>query len=367
VDDGKGRVFPCEGCGADLHFSIGMQQLSCPHCGFCKQIEIAEDATVEEQDFHAILAALQEKKESSAAPRGADAGCNEVQEVRCDSCGAKVEFVGTLTSTECPYCTSPIQREAAHVALDRLPVDGVLPFQVDAARAGANLKAWVESRWFLPNDLKKRGGSGKLQGVYLPFWTFDSHTANRYRGERGEHYYVTVGSGDDKRRERRIRWSPAAGSFQRFFDDVLVVAGKGLHDDLLTELEPWPLARVLPYTQQVLAGYLARTYDVPLDSGFLIGKRRMDAAIASEVRRRIGGDEQRVHDLQTRYAAIMFKHLLLPVWVMAYKYRDKTYQVVVNACTCEVQGERPYSWVKILLLSLAVAAAAGGAILLGRA
>ena len=45
--------------------------------------------------------------------------------------------------------------------------------------------------------------------------------------------------------------------------------------------------------------------------------------------------------------------------MMAYRYRDKSYQVVVNASTGEVQGDRPYSWIKILLAVLAGLAVAG--------
>ena len=102
-----------------------------------------------------------------------------------------------------------------------------------------------------------------------------------------------------------------------------------------------------------LAGYLARTYDVELDAAFDLAKQRIDAAIAAETRQRIGGDEQRVHSIDTRYGAITYKHLLLPVWLLAYRFHDKAYQVVVNAATGEVQGERPWSWVKILFAVLA--------------
>jgi hypothetical protein len=73
----------------------------------------------------------------------------------------------------------------------------------------------------------------------------------------------------------------------------------------------------------------------------------IEAAIRAEVRRRIGGDEQRIHSIETRYGALSYKHLLLPVWLLAYKFGDKTYQVAVNAATGEVQGERPWSVWKI--------------------
>ncbi|MBV9774716.1 MAG: hypothetical protein JO040_12240, partial [Gemmatimonadetes bacterium] len=70
----------------------------------------------------------------------------------------------------------------------------------------------------------------------------------------------------------------------------------------------------------------------------------------------IGGDEQRIHSTDTRYDDVTFKHILLPVWISAYRYREKVYRRLVNARTGEVQGERPWSWIKIALLVLFVAA-----------
>jgi DNA-directed RNA polymerase subunit RPC12/RpoP len=347
TDEGKARVFPCEGCGADLEFNIGQQKLKCPYCGFEKEIEIAEDAQVREQDFHAMLERVRRARE-----QGPQEVKGDYNEVRCRSCGGTVVFAGTLTSTECPYCGSPIQLEHVHTATRRIPVDGVLPFLVDNRKAKSSLQQWVKSRWFAPNEFRQRGAEGKFNGVYLPYWTFDTLTFNVYSGERGENYTVTVGTGKDQRTETRTRWYPASGRFQRFFDDVLVVASQGLPHSFIIALEPWPLMNCLPFTQQVLAGYLARTYDVELEEGFQEGKRRIDDAIRADVVHRIGGDQQRIHSIDSRYDAITFKHLLLPVWLLTYRFHDKPYRVFVNAATGEVQGERPYSWVKILLAVL---------------
>lgn len=359
TDDGKARIFPCEGCGADLEFHIGDQSLKCPYCGYEKQIELSPDAEIREQDFEAMLERLRQMREA-----GEPEEVEGVSEVRCESCGGTVVFTGTLTSTRCPYCDSPIQRERVHTFTRRIPVDGVLPFLVDRNQAKQRLREWVDSLWFAPNDFRKQGADGTFNGIYLPYWTFDSLTFNAYTGERGENYTVTVGTGKNRRTETRTRWYPASGQFQRFFDDVLVIASQGLREDHVQELEPWPLRKCLPFTQQVLAGYLARTYDVPLEPGFKLARQRIDAAIEHEVRRRIGGDKQRVHSIKSRYDGITFKHLLLPVWMLAYRYRDQAYQVLINAGTGEVQGERPYSWVKITLTVLAVVVAIGGVALM---
>ena len=345
IDAGRGRIFPCEQCGADLEFSIGEQSLKCPHCGAVKQIELPADAPIVERDYLAMLARLELLREQG---HDEDEQASNEHAIRCESCGGEVIFQGTLTSTYCPYCASPLQRDKIHDAPSRIPVDGVLPFLVPEQTAAHGLRQWVRSLWWAPNDFLKQGANGKFNGVYLPYFTYDALTFTRYAGQRGDYYYVTVGEGNNRRTERRIRWSFTDGEFQRFFDDVLVIAARHQSEALVRSLEPWPLEKCIPFTQHVLAGFFARTYDVSLEDGFTTARQRIESALSTDVRQRIGGDVQNVSSQQSNYSAITFKHLLLPIWLLAYRYRDKPYRVMINAVTGEVSGERPYSVVKII-------------------
>ncbi|MCA8983992.1 MAG: hypothetical protein R3C12_08965 [Planctomycetaceae bacterium] len=355
LDEGKsqteGRSFPCPRCGADVVFHIGSQQLQCPYCHYEQPLTIAEHAVIVERDYHEELQRLTQFRQQEQAE------VSGVKEVQCEACNGNVVFEGTLTSTHCPYCGSPIQLDRIHELDIRIRPDAVLPFQIDQAGGRRALEAWVRSRWFAPNDFLKQGVQGRLTGVYLPYWTYDSLTANAYSGERGETYTVTVGTGKNRRTETRVRWYPASGQFQRFFDDVLVLGCEGMSPDLVRSLEPWPLARCLPFTREALAGYIARTYDVPLEQGFQQASQRIAQALEEDVRRRIGGDRQRIHRIQTVHSAITFKFVILPIWLMSYRYRERVYQVMINAATGKVGGERPWSVWKILLTVLASAMA----------
>jgi hypothetical protein len=86
----------------------------------------------------------------------------------------------------------------------------------------------------------------------------------------------------------------------------------------------------------------------------------MAPTIRRDIERDIGGDHQRIHAADTRYGEIRFKHILLPVWMSAFRFRAQVYRFVVNGCTGEVQGERPYSPWKIALAVLLVALLIGG-------
>ena len=78
-----------------------------------------------------------------------------------------------------------------------------------------------------------------------------------------------------------------------------------------------------------------------------------DLSDLSDVKYDIGGDDQRIGQVNTQVSDVTFKHVLLPVWLAAYKYRGNTYRFVVNGRTGRVQGERPYSTWKIAFAVLA--------------
>ncbi len=355
AETAKGRVFPCLGCGADLTFHIGLQKLKCPFCGHTESIDLDPTAEVVEKDFTALIERLVELRGTHGADRE-----RGLKEVSCNACGAKIRFTGTLTSSECAHCGGPVQLENAHQADNRVPTDGLLPFTVDRKTATKNLAAWVRSLWFAPNEFKRRGAHGKFNGLYLPYWTFDSLTHTQFSGMRGTTYMVTVGSGKNRRTVTRIRWTPVSGQFQRFFDDVLVPAAGKFPPDRIRDLEPWPLKDTVPFDEKMLAGLMAMTYDLPPDVGFIQAKQRIDSLIREEICQRIGGNLQKVLSVRTSVDAVTYKHLLLPLWMLAYRYKQKTFQILVNAVTGEVQGDRPFSWVKIALAVLAGTALATG-------
>ena len=346
------RVFPCGSCGADLKFDPGVQTLRCPFCGASEALEV-DPAAIEEQDYEAMIRRLAELRE-----RGREDAV-DLREVDCAACGATTRFTGTLTADTCAYCGAPVQPSDAHVAAHRVPVDGVLPFRVEKPTARERLRKWVRSLWFAPNEFTRRGVEGRFQGVYLPYWTFDAQTHTEYSGLRGDHYWVTRGSGKNRRRVRKTRWTPAAGRFRKLFDDVQVVATTGLPPARLAALEPWPLEDCRSFSPELLAGFQSRTYDIDLESGFQGARSAIDADLRGDVRARIGGDTQQILEMKTAYEGVTYKHLLLPVWLLGYRWKAKTYQVLVNAVTGEIQGDRPYSWVKILGAVLGVAAVVG--------
>ena len=346
--------FPCDNCGADFRFDPQAGMLVCDFCGNTSSIEGSGAATptaIAELDYRAAL--------NASLPQ------EEIEETRvstCPNCGAQVEFDANVHAAECPFCATPIVTDTG--AHRQIKPRGVLPFAFGQAEARKSMTDWLGSLWFAPGGLQEYARKGRsLQGIYVPYWTFDADTRSSYTGERGTVYYETrTVMRDGKRtqvRVAKVRWKRTRGKVARFFDDVLVLASTSLPKRFTDALEPWDLGALQPYAPEFLAGFRAEGYSVQIEQGFEEARVRMDRIIARDIRFDIGGDRQRIHSVDTRIGAVTFKHVLLPVWLAAYKYRGETYRFVVNGRTGRVQGERPYSKGKIALAVLAGLLVAG--------
>jgi hypothetical protein len=228
---------------------------------------------------------------------------------------------------------------------------------------------WLGSLWFAPNGLQDYARKGRrMDGIYVPYWTFDADTATSYSGRRGDDYYVsqtrTVNGKSEPYQERRTRWRSVAGQVSRFFNDVLVMASHSLPRAYTDALEPWNLSDLTPYRPDFLSGLVAEAYGVGLEEGLTEARTKMDAVIDGDIRRDIGGDHQQITSKQTTMNDVTFKHVLLPVWMAAYKFQDRSFRFVVNGQTGKVQGERPWSKWKIALAVIAGLILAGIALYL---
>ena len=346
------KQFPCNSCGAKVVFAPGTDWLRCPYCGSTTAIPATTDG-VRERPLEAAI----------ADEIDGEAPTEEVVSVRCDSCAALVEPLPTHEAFPCPYCGSTIV--ARELSQRLIKPQAVLPFRIARAEATDLFRAWIKKLWFAPNELKKLANlDGRLQGLYTPYWTYDAGTITHYTGERGDQYYVTrtrtvMRDGKPHRetyQEVRVRWTPVSGTVSRTFDDVLIVGSESLPKQLATELEPWDFDNLVTYADEYLSGFTAERYQVDVHTGWEGAKVRMASVIAGDVNAAIGGDRQRIHSMNTSHRDVTYKHILLPMWICSYRYKKKVYRFLVNARTGEVQGQRPWSRVKIALVVLGVAA-----------
>ena len=339
----QSESFKCPNCGGHQVFDPDTQNLKCEQCGSLIAIPPEQHRSIVEYDF------------SSAEDQDGRDWFTGNRVVRCASCGAQTVLAQYAMATRCSFCGS-----TQVVDIDQSPgirPEAVVPFKLDSKKASELFRKWLGKKIFAPKAVRQEAKPDRFTGVYLPYWTYDSHTITQYAGLGGEYYYVTEfytvtenGRSVQKTRQvRHTRWFPVSGTYTEAFDDILVQAGGSDQSALLAKLQPYNLAELQPYQPDFLSGYGASHYEIPLQDGFEEAKGIMDAAIRNGIRDQVHTDELQLNQVDTTFKDIRFKHILLPVWLSSFRFRQKQYRYLINGQTGRVSGTYPLSPIRIAL------------------
>ena len=353
--------FPCDNCGAEMRWDPDVDALLCGHCR--NQVAVPRgEGTIVEHSF----------AEAGAAARGLGL---ELRVARCGNCGAQVSFDTSATSRACVYCGSASVLEQA-ANRNALRPESLVPLDVGRSAVEKNFRSWLGGLWFRPNELK-RMKRFDAQGVYVPFWTYDCNVRSDWSADAGYYYwvtqtYTTIVNGKPAirtRQVRKVRWVPAWGDRDDVFDDVLIHASGSQPQKLVRGLGDFDTSGLVAYRPEYLAGWCAEEYQLDLEQGWGVALKRVEAAQRDRCARDVPGDTHRLLRVKNSVSAVRWKHVLLPIWSLQYRFKGQTYTVLVHGQTGKVVGRAPYSWLKILgaagavlflvALGLLVLAAAG--------
>jgi hypothetical protein len=338
--------FACPACGGEANWNPAKQKLVCPFCGTESPAPPDASGPLVEHDLAQALRAMAEQ------PRGWQL---EKRSVRCQSCRAISVIDPKRQAQNCEFCGS-----AQLVPYDEkepaFRPESVLPFRIAAADARERIRRWYGKLWLAPSRLKKKALTDTVHGVYLPYWTFDANVHARWTADAGHYYYTSETyeqSGQTRTRQvRHVRWEPAAGELDHFFDDDLVCASIGIHPRLLRAIEPFPMQELKPYDAGYVAGWVVERYQVDLPAGAEAARAQMNDKLLALCAAQIPGDTYRNLNVRAQWTGQTFKHVLAPVWLLTYDYGRRSFQCVMNGVTGALHGEYPKSPWKIAALVL---------------
>ena len=349
----------CPGCGGTMVYSPKTQGLQCIYCGTTKALSVSR-VKVKENDYEQWSRTNKRDRmygimDLSAEAGQSEAGLQEATLVKCEQCGATVQIDSTKSSAICPYCGTPLILEKSQVKRFWQP-EYLLPFTIDRKQCSELFQKWLNGKWFLPAKYKNGNVlEEKFQGVYYPYWAYGAHTSTAYEGKRGTDRTVTKKGSDGKPVSETVTdWKWVSCTVVRDFKDILVPASKNLPDDIVSEHKKWPVGEIVEYTPEFTAGFSTDVYTVDFTEGMVTAKDQMEDQIESDIRKDIGGDRQRINHKKVDYSDLVFKLILLPLWISAFTINDKTYQFIINGRTGEVHGSYPIDKMKVALIVIAI-------------
>jgi hypothetical protein len=337
------RTFQCPSCGGLTTYSATQRNLVCAHCGR-EQDLTAELVGRRADEFEFTLQAVE------CATYGWG---EERRELACENCGAVVAVAPDILTSTCAFCGSHrvLARPAAG---DLLRPTALIPFLVDQQQCQARVREWLGRGWMHPSQLRSVRALRELVGIYLPFWTFDTHVRADWRAEVGTERTERYRSGGEWKTRTVIDWNWRTGRVQLPIDDFLTVGTTRVSPVLLDRVGPFDLRGLVTYEPGYLAGWQAKLYDVALTQAWEIAREGIRGQAKQACYRDTGSSHVRNMRMTVDFADESWRYILLPVYLASYPFEDRTFQVIVNGQTGQVAGQKPVEWLRVWLVIAAI-------------
>jgi len=320
----------CLNCGASIKFDSKKHKFICEYCH--------GEFTIDEINKH-----KKELKKENNLTREFSL-MEDMEGYHCNSCGAEIISLENIASTSCIYCKS------SAIIKNRLTgiykPDGIIPFKYNKEDAINKFKEICNGRPLIPKGFNSQENIQEMEGLYVPFWLYDTENNaylsadctkvstwmdSRYAYTKTSYYKVERGG--------KIKFSSIPNDAATRFDDKIMNA-----------IEPFNYNDLKEFNTSYLAGYLSEKYDVKADDAYKNSKERIENDSRNYLKNSINGYNSIVVKENTNDIIIHeTKYVLLPVWVLNIKYKDKIYHFAMNGQTGKLVGEIPVDKKKLIL------------------
>jgi DNA-directed RNA polymerase subunit RPC12/RpoP len=344
-DDKPIHEFKCPNCGAVTAYSIDQGGLACEHCGYKEAVK-AEVVGTQAEALEFSLANL-----AIAAHGWGD----ERKDLRCLSCGAEIAIPADSMAATCAFCGSnKVIHEVANQ--QRLRPKFLIPFEIDNQKCQIIAREWLGKSWMVPKELRQYASLDSFTPIYLPYWTFHANTSASWKAEVGhrvsQRYYDS--SSKSWKTRTKIVWRWETGNAMLTIDDLLIAGTERVSVLHLGNIDQYNLTSIVSYDPAFLAGFQAKGYDRPLETAWELAREVMREKTKDTCMSQTSTNLVRNFSMKLDFADESWRYLLLPVYLAAYQYEQKTFHAVVNGQTGVISGQRPVDWKKIWLVIAAI-------------
>lgn len=296
-------------------FDSESQQLVCPHCSTTKRVEEMED----------------NEKDSKM----------EMKSYHCPTCGAELVTDMTTTATFCNYCGNSTLIE--NRILQDKP-SAIIPFSISKEEATQAYLKWCKKGVLTPKSFTSKNTIEKISGIYVPFWLYDydalvslSADCTRVRVDRrGDTEYVHTDHFDVYREVKTT------------YNKVPADASEKMEDGIMDKLEPFNYESLKQFEMPYLSGFISEKYTFASDDMKERVEKRIHEYASLAARNTISGYASTavVYENVSLYNKSA-KYVLLPVWILNYRYLGKNFVFAMNGQTGKVVGDLPISRKKV--------------------
>lgn len=336
-------TYKCPSCGSAISFDEQSQMINCTACGLKMPV----------QDYEQMFGAGASVGEDESY----DNGNIEVETItmktyHCQSCGAELMSDEFTSAVMCAFCGNPSLVE------DRLQgafkPSRIIPFKINRDQAKDIYRSWAKKGKFTPSTFTTSSTIEKISGMYVPFWLYDYNARSNMSANAKKVTVSRSGNTETTRTDHFFVYRDVEAGFLKIPAD----ASQKMDDDAMDKMEPYNYEEMQPFAMPYLSGYLSERYNFTSDMMLQRVGKRVNEYITDITRDTIKGyDYVSVVNNQVRMNNTRVEYVLLPVWVLNCRYKDKDFTFMLNGQTGKIVANRPTSKGKAVAWGLGIFAA----------
>jgi len=272
---------------------------------------------------------------------------------QCAGCGASMSYSIKRQSLRCPFCGGTnLEKSEDHKVIAPTKV---IPFRIDEEKAREIMRAAIGKGFWRPPDLSKRAVVTNMVPVYVPYWVFSAEVNTYWTADTSQ----TPG-------HARGDWFPMSGEHQASYQDVVVGASGALTPNETLQLCPFDSQAGVPPEDVDLDQYTVEQFNVARKYARPLAQSNFEALERKAVDTKFVPPRSRNVKVNLRIQNMQSQPMLLPIWIMAYQYKDQVYRFLINGQTGHSTGQTPFSYRKLFTvvgIVIGVAVAIGAMIL----
>lgn len=258
----------------------------------------------------------------------------------CKSCGASMSYDASSQALRCPFCGSTSMERQATVR--SVKPDGVVPFSIDQQRAEGVLRNWLRTGFWTPSDAARASRVGEMTAVYVPYWIFEAETDTRWTADSSP---PPPGSRGD--------WYPLGGSHQSRYRGILVAGSSILSLQETDAIAPFDLSDAVQSQEVDLKNAIYEQFRVPRKLARPVARAAIEELEREASARKVPNRSRNIR-VNVRISSMRGYPMLLPVWILAYRYKKEVHRVLINGQTGKIAGTSPFSYAKLSVLVMIV-------------
>lgn len=311
-------MYKCENCGGDLLFDPKSQQMKCKSCSTLFPIDFERDKDIEVQEDGAI----------------------EADVFVCPNCGG--QLIGATESIVdfCPYCGTEVQTKTEKIK-EKMP-EAIVPFAVTKDQVKDIYKKSTKKFIFAPSEMKSEKYLDRVQGVYVPYWSYFCDVNGNVRNECVDEHR----SGDYIIRRYYDVSADLQGQAVVSYD-----ASKELDDELSKGAGGFRDETIKKFTPQYLSGYYADLPDVPAETYTSDAEENVRRAAANKA---LSGESMKVVRTDTNGLNVNVtpRRTAMPLYFLTWTDQKKVSYSLVNGQSGKFSGKLPIETKKFIITSI---------------